>query len=420
MESMPYPPEDTVQKPEKEIKILHPSEQELENARQYFKKKDQEIFLHKFQDGAIESDRSQYTQIVANILTERLNDPKMATLFQVAANAIEIPQVDQIRDSVVNSRRPLSSLSEIDHQVVLGIIKALQEDRIAAAEWVRILDDYEHLLNNCREWLKTQESKLKHEFLQLFMEKINPDLTSPKSAEELAIYLNQIEFTFTDPLSSSATASYSGVPQLIILRDTLLISKILAYTDECDDIESTEEYRLMQHILNHEMLHAVSENSPILVFKTKIKNPDSSTKINNNWACQWTGVQINSLEKTQFSWLNEAITETLNAKLLDTPPSAYPQEITLLKLVMEKGVIPLDFKLFIDAYFEKKDIQSGTSESKPDVHVYWKKLIEAIRKAYPEDPQFLPKIDRYIGEHGIDAAIHMLEEWKPGESYIPA
>lgn len=117
----------------------------------------------------------------------------------------------------------------------------------------------------------------------------------------------------------------------------------------------------------------------------------------------------------RFSWLNEAVTETIAANIrnstsaldLDVPGVAREGERKMFKALVRQGKEGIPFQLFVDAYYEDYDPNKPQGERIPA----WKKLNAAIGTAYA--PGFLTKLDKYIDKHSPKEALDLLyNDWQ--------
>lgn len=205
--------------------------------------------------------------------------------------------------------------------------------------------------------------------------------TQGQDSEVVQKKLEELKVTFTDPMAygMDGEAGYkTGASGIMISADA-----------------SDWEYEY-----THEALHYLSGRTALLR--------------NENWVdYQRTGLAI----EDRFNWLNEAITESLARSAMQRESRggvAYSREIKLLDLLANKGISPIDRSLFVKAYFENYDADKPYRERNPQ----WKTLNTAINSAY--SPGFLTKLDKYINEHGEDAASKQLEEdWKIIDQQYP-
>ncbi len=379
--------------------LLKSTAEELETFRARFTTKREQLFLYKLPRENIQSEGLSYINTIANILTERLDDPKMITLVNVISNATNIPEIARIRNSVTEGAIP-RSISEINRHITTQTIQALREGRITVEQWLDILDDYEEIIRKCTEWIKDKEPVLKENFLRSFMSKINPTLSQPKTREEIQNIIDEVDFHVFDPMGYEASAASLSIEQKIAFTDISYIAPAII-EEELGETESTGSYAKIEQTIDHELLHHISTRSRILTF---INAEKTKSYINH----EWTGVALNTGAQTKLVWLNESVTELLAATMASSNPSAYLAEINLFKVFCAKGNPPLDMQLFVDAYFENKD---RDNDPEGTALVFWKRLIDAIRISYPHDPQFLFKLDRFVTEHGVRHALELMSSW---------
>jgi len=180
-----------------------------------------------------------------------------------------------------------------------------------------------------------------------------------------------------------------------------LRSELTSCRDGCFDPDTNtvaiteQEARLNEmKTYTHELFHALSGQA--LIREGRYKT-------------QKTGLYFTAGETYRFRWLNEAVTETLARQLpveVFFEDGVYENEREIYKLLQTKGKIPIDKKLFLNAYFENYDHKLPYGERMPE----WKKLSAAINYAYY--PGFLVKLDNFIEANGIEKTIEVMQrDW---------
>jgi hypothetical protein len=115
----------------------------------------------------------------------------------------------------------------------------------------------------------------------------------------------------------------------------------------------------------------------------------------------------------RFEWLDEALTEIENIKILDYDPhNKKEREFRIYELLRQKGKVELPEELFEDAYFEDFGPSAPAGQRLP----MWKKLRHALNAAY--DRRFLVEFDDFILAYeydGLDKAIAFLDNLDKGE-----
>ncbi len=288
------------------------------------------------------------------------------------------------------------------------IKNALRDRSMPIEAWLAALDEYKNKLVKFNEQLEARTPHIRKYIAKEFIARINPDLENPKTEEELMHVLNSVNLRIKDPLNSyKSIGSHSSADSTIDLN-----LSILRYDLAQDQDFSPQALDLIAH----EEMHALSSGQVVehkLTFTYDEEDGeeeiDEDMKTRGVLQSQWHGLLVSGFEVNRFSWLNEAITETLSAKLVGIDPIHYPKEREFLDLFLIKGKKPIDKKLLVNAYFEKRGYQAPDDED--EKHKFWKQFRQEVREAYDHDPQFLVKLDILIQEKGVDAAITLLKEW---------
>lgn len=138
-----------------------------------------------------------------------------------------------------------------------------------------------------------------------------------------------------------------------------------------------------KHVSVHEYFHASSSH----IYTQK---GEEVSKVS-------LGIERYSPAGRQFTWLNEAITEELTIMLAGEMEAindrvrrvSYQGQRELLHEIMR--VSGIDFRYFLEAYFEEPDLNAPPGERMPKWHALQSKLTEAF------GPQFLQKIEELVG-----------------------
>lgn len=142
-------------------------------------------------------------------------------------------------------------------------------------------------------------------------------------------------------------------------------------------------------IVTHEIMHALSRNSEIMQDGKLIP--------------RWSGLRTYTGEDrpVQFTWLNEAITERLNLLARQEARGSYGAYRKLYAALKVCGSQEIPESIFLDAYFTDRDPSDPESENAR------RELSQAISRAY--NSGFLNRLDVFVREKGIDAAIAAIE-----------
>lgn len=158
---------------------------------------------------------------------------------------------------------------------------------------------------------------------------------------------------------------------------------------EIDIVTGEERDDNLHSILIHEIMHALSRNAAIM------KDGEISSR--------WTGLRVYADEDhpVQFTWLNEAITERLNLLARQEAVGGYGAYRKLYAALKVAGAEEIPESIFLNAYFTDRDPSDPASEDAR------RELSQAISRAY--SPGFLNRLDVFVREKGIDAAIAAIE-----------
>ncbi|MES2087898.1 MAG: hypothetical protein V4467_02805 [Patescibacteria group bacterium] len=282
-------------------------------------------------------------------------------------------------------------------------IEKIKEDLTARTvpqnSWIAGLAEYKNFLVEHNTKLQEITPSIRTYIAKNFISKINPQLDNPKSEEELAARLEEIQLQIRDPLNSSELiGSHNGAENTIGLSLQVLLS------EDAEGGKGLSKEALA--LIAHEAIHALSSGQ-IVRHTSSRKYEDGMISRDTITSPQWAGLKVAGFAVSRFTWLNEAVTETLGAELVGVAPSGYPEERKLLGLLLVKGKKKLDMRTFVNAYFEKKGYQADESTGV----VFWNRMREEIRESFDHDPQFLVKLDILVQNKGVGAAIALLENW---------
>lgn len=279
------------------------------------------------------------------------------------------------------------------------ITHSIKNNQIDKEQWLSFLKWNRDLLVHHQEVLEEKYEILVKNFMHNFIYNINPLIRSHWTEEQILKVLNEYKVCVADILEGGPEG-HQSFTKVITINLMNLISI---------DGREDEDNRL-QHIFNHEALHALSDGQGVhrVKFSREIVEGDDASVWEIEGSSDWSGLQINQYNGEKFLWLNEAITETLAALSVGDEPKGYLAYIELLKLICTKGETQIDLKSFYDAYFEKK----GYLRDKNAERNFWRELMNVIKKAFPMgDKNFLVYIDDIVTKKGIEKAIEILENW---------
>lgn len=164
----------------------------------------------------------------------------------------------------------------------------------------------------------------------------------------------------------------------------------------------------MQHVLNHEFFHVLSGR---LLYKGERKYEDAD-EIVASYGAGRVGLRFTPPlwlnGKSRFRWLNEAVTERLSIELSEKQghsikDPAYVHERELLEVICTKGVHPIPFEVFVQAYFEnyEPDVEKGENTIPA-----WRALRDAINTNF--NSQFLIDLDSKVKKQGVKKVLEEL------------
>lgn len=215
-----------------------------------------------------------------------------------------------------------------------------------------------------------------------FRERITRAGILPLLDDEIARRLSEARVRMIDPLVAELEET-SGRHNP--LADTIKIAM---------DLSPDERRRTSIH----EMLHALGG-------RTMLADP----RVPGYVEMQRKGLYFDAGDR--FSWMDEALTETLTSLVAGEPTEAYPDERKLLEYLRTRGSVPIPLEYFINAYVEDYRPDRGTETGVPA----WKRLHGAIRTAFGEG--FLVALDDAVREKGVREIAKQLEAgWRPTPS----
>ena len=180
----------------------------------------------------------------------------------------------------------------------------------------------------------------------------------PITKKKVEMVLDRLHMTLADTMVMRLNDTYGSYD-----KDTLSI-----YLDaNLDDSELEETF-------HHEILHALSGMTILS---------------SDEWTNESLRVGLAYRDDSLFRWLNEAVTETLNIKVFGHEDGDFYKESRKLLDLLSKDI---DFKLFVDAYFEEYDPDAPKEERL----AAWKKLKAAIDAKFGSSPNFLVKLNNFI------------------------
>ena len=114
-------------------------------------------------------------------------------------------------------------------------------------------------------------------------------------------------------------------------------------------------------------------------------------------------------DRDRFKWLNEAVTERLTVQMIEKRDAtvqlpAYQTEMKILDHLCSQGKEPIDFQMFVQAYFEDYKPSTGHAVTIPA----WRALRVAINKSFSST--FLVKLDNRIRKVGSEQVLKELEK----------
>lgn len=252
---------------------------------------------------------------------------------------------------------------------------------------------------------KVAEKEWLPEFKAQFLEKIEALIQSGElniTVEELDKRMSGVKISFFNQGTMASEALDAGGAYN---SDQILVGIDLHGQKDDQAVKADS-----QHIFNHEMLHAIS--GALHVTRVKPSGLYRTQRERTGLKFQSTGEN----EFERFTWLNEALTETLALELdknIDRDLAPYRPERTLLSLLINGpaggGVAGVGRNKFSHAYFENYEPKDEPAERLK----FWKELSRSISETYY--PGFLVDIDKMIKERGIGFVIsrfHVLCEGK--------
>lgn len=169
----------------------------------------------------------------------------------------------------------------------------------------------------------------------------------------------------------------------------------------------------IEHTYNHEMFHAVSGNTSVLLKQlgSLEKIDESSGLVTQEGEIETVrsglGVRVDGVKK--FTWLTEAVTEKLallvsGEKNINFPKQAYLDEILLLETLLMSGHFPISLPILYHAYF--LDSENGVEMQNQPLPV--QSFMDAIDESYGKK-NFLYSLDAYVSKYGVTKTVEVLK-----------
>jgi hypothetical protein len=190
-------------------------------------------------------------------------------------------------------------------------------------------------------------------------------------AEKIDHILGKIKVFLADPMVDRFEEELSG---------NCNMHKLIIYIDPDLDDEK------MEHIMVHEVLHALSGKSFLYEEGNKLVQQLKGGMLFPNFK--------GGTRDDLFEWLNESVTEKLAMMADGATRGSYEEERKILAELCKK----VPFELFQAAYFEDYDEKQPAGKTTAKFTA----LSEAIRNAFGD--RFLVRLDNYIAQKGAKAA----------------
>jgi len=306
--------------------------------------------------------------------------------------------------TILNSQNPYIIKLKSEHKenfFEVAFLNLLKSETLPIEVWLEILQDYKNLLSESDRKIGEMAPKIHEQVADDFIERINPDLETKLTREQILQKLQDSLLKIKDPLIYKNSGTHTPVTK---------VTRVNLNQDILNGIITPENY----HTIAHENLHCLSTGQ-ILEYRFPGFDDDNNPKTIVQRDAQWIGLNVRAVLDSKFNWLNEALTEILASQLSNFPPNSYQSERELLDLILKNGRKQIDIKILYNAYFEKKGKEATKGE---DGHKFWKKFRAEIREAYDHDPQFLIRLDDLIREKGLGAATAILKDWDPENPVI--
>lgn len=224
-------------------------------------------------------------------------------------------------------------------------------------------------------WME-REQKIFHERLPSMLSDIKDRCLDPKNGlpitqEHWDMTMKEITIFLKDPLTSESQ-DYAGNYALF----EGLIEIIPWGISGDDEIRSS---------LCHEVLHALSGKAFVFV-ETEEKGI--------SLVPQKGGLRFDKNEfssESKFVWLDEALTEELNIRILDPFDGGSYVGPRKLLTILANCIVDPELRLFIDAYFENRQVNKKGGVKKPEA---WSRLVAAFDITF--GLSFLNKLERCI------------------------
>ncbi len=281
------------------------------------------------------------------------------------------------------------------------LLEKLQNKTLDKEEWLRFLSWHKEHLIKLDKFLKEDFEALAHNFVKDFEEKINPLLSYKVSIEEIKKVLENSTICAQDLLDSTSDGwhHFTGI---ISINISNLMGK--------SEVEGEEPQFQLEQVFSHEALHAITAGQTIARVKFDRIEEDDTERVLHFVAeqnAEWAGLSFREFSGVKFTWINEAITETLTSIITGSESIAYLEEIELFKLICQKGNI--NPSLFYDAYFEKK----GKLRDKTIGENFFKKLIIELDKKFPMGAKkFFVHVDDLVRDEGVEVAFIFVQQFE--------
>lgn len=280
-----------------------------------------------------------------------------------------------------------------------AVIESIRENNIPSEIWLSGLDAYKARIERVDVEIQEMLPMIKQIIVGSFLKRINPALEYPLSQSDLDDVMCDVSIRVKDPLLvRSAEGTYVSDSKIISL-DLIVAERMLAEESEADLLDGLQ-------LVAHEALHAISAEH-VVQHELKHEFASGGDMTHTSSGAQWIGLEVNGFKTKRFTWINEAVTELLSARMFDVEPVSYKKEIELFKLLLSKGAREIDERKVFNAYFENKKF-NGNSD---DIGSLWKSFRQEIKEAYPHDPHFFVSLDLFIQKNGIESAIEIFKNW---------
>ncbi|PIR83175.1 hypothetical protein COU19_01905 [Candidatus Kaiserbacteria bacterium CG10_big_fil_rev_8_21_14_0_10_56_12] len=272
--------------------------------------------------------------------------------------------------------RFIASGHEIPAQLLIGLVEG---NKVGVSE-------------SAKPFLEHELPALKREFTS----------TLPDLFKKYDIHENALE----DPLAKIATVGVRAVDEFSGHLEELgggyhaWQHRVIVSMDVLN--AGSEEKR---HVLDHELLHAASGKHAYQLSDGGTYAYGARTGL-HFYPTAW---RDKGTYTPRFAWLNEAVTERLTEEIMMMQSIrganfVYEAEQKILEHLCTKGKTPIQFKKFVQAYFE--NYEPAQKEGERTVPA-WRELWAAIEESFGK--QYLVKLDTMIKEVGAARVLESLE-----------